>query len=118
MQMGKKKQRIKKIYIRPKEEDEKKVISNYKKDVNELEEDRKKTGSGFRGFLRKASINYKINQKRKFISDTESLKHQKLKNKLAREKLESDKIKNQIRKERSEMAVNFKPISMSDLYNT
>lgn len=111
----KEKRKIKTVYKyrEPKEYLDKKV----KQEISQLEEKKSKLGGGFINFFRKGAINKEINERKSILSTQKRISLEKQNVSLGRTLLEKEKIKNQLKKAKQQSQVNFKPITMEDLYS-
>lgn len=110
--MAKKKPKIKTrvVYrkIKDSSEDEAKKV---KGEISELEERKAQTGTGVRGFLRKAAINKQIYERRQFLSAKDRLRSTKQQVELGKALVEKEKVKAELKETRKKSMVNF-----DDLY--
>lgn len=127
--MSKKKRKIKtvvkRIYIKPSEDDYKKQREEVKGEITELEKRREAAPSGIKGFFQRASINQAINQRKKFIVSGRQLTAIKQQTAILNAQIGAEKAKNELRDLKKKREVDFdslnsfggkKQIKLEDLY--
>lgn len=103
---------IKRVEVAPKDYEVKKVGE----EIKELETSREQAGKGFRGFLRRAAINRRINDKRGYIVAKDRLRSVTQQNQLGRALLEKEKTKIELNNLRKKSQVSFDGLGGDGLF--